>query len=106
MIQNSGLLSSFGLLNLFLICPVIGLFGISLGGIFSSIFGGKGTLSEQNASKSAEAERKHQLLMAKEATELAKLKAVQAEAQSKKTLLYVGIGGGLFMVMMFMMMRK
>lgn len=84
----------------------IGLFGISLGGIFSSIFGKGGSNEQYNANKSAEAERKHQILMAKEATALAKLQAVQAEAQSKKTLMYVGIGGGLFMMMIMMMMRR
>ncbi len=86
----------------------IGLFGISIGGILGSIFGGSktspGTVS--NADLQAEKERQHQILMAKEANELAQLKAVQAEASSKKTLMYVGIGGGVFMMMMLMMMRK
>lgn len=87
----------------------IGLFGISIGGIFSSLFGG-GSRTSSSADVSArereKAERDHQLLMAKQATELAAQKAVVAEAQSKKTLMYVGIGGGLFMVMMMMMMMR
>lgn len=86
----------------------VGLFGISLGGIFSTLFGGTKTSSntKSNADILAQKERDHQILMADKAADLAQKQAVIAEASSKKTMMYVGIGGVGFMMMMMMMMRK
>ena len=87
---------------------VIGLFGISLGGIFSTLFGGSKTSSstDSTAARQAEANRQHEILMAKQDLELAKQNAIVAQSSTKKTLMYVGIGGGLFMMMMMTMMRR
>jgi len=79
-----------------------------LGGLFSvvgSIFGSKKATTTAQAEEKA---RQHEILMAKQAAELAKQKAVTQAATGKKTMMYVGIGGGAFVLvmMMMMMMRK